>query len=334
MLLAIRIASKWIFQEKIQIVHARSLIPAVIGLILKTIFKVKLVFDIRGFALDEKILEGRLKRHSPLTYLLKKLEALLYRQADHIVTLTHVSKPLIQKRYRVNLNKITVIPTCANAALFKPATPAAKLALRKKLGYKACDIILLHNGSINAWVDFDGELKLFKAIAMLMPNVKFLFLNRGEHKQIQRALQAHQLDQQLCKILSVDLASVADYLNIADLSVFFIKPSPAKEASAPTKFAEIIACHLLSVTNTQYGDMTFYLSHYPVGCLVTLEQVHQNPIQSANKVIAFMAAAKNTEPMIKNHFKHLFADHFSKTLAIKRYLSVYQQVLNVNLDKH
>ena len=44
------------YKKKINIVHARSFIPGLIGFILKKINpKIKLIYDIRGFWVDEKI---------------------------------------------------------------------------------------------------------------------------------------------------------------------------------------------------------------------------------------------------------------------------------------
>jgi hypothetical protein len=86
--------SKIIRKEDIDIIHARSMIPAVMGLVLKKIHKVKLLFDIRGFAIDEKIDSGRLKNDSLMFKVLKKLDNHLYKASDHVVTLTHNAKIL------------------------------------------------------------------------------------------------------------------------------------------------------------------------------------------------------------------------------------------------
>lgn len=307
-------------KNKINIIHARSLIPAVIGLFLKN-KNTKLLFDIRGFALDEKIVEGRLKEKSWVTHWLKKLEALTYKKADHIVTLTHVSKPIIAERYGVKPEKITVIPTCANVELFKPLLPQEKQALRQKLGFEQDDCIVIHHGSLNGWVDFEAELKLFTALSELNPNIKFLFLNKGQHSLIVDYLQQYQLDKRSYKIIDADFTQVANYLNLANLCVFFIKPSFAKQASAPTKFAELVACHLNSVTNTNYGDMEHYLKNYPVGLLLDLKQVHEAPHEAALRVFNYF---KNNQTE-KKYFDELFENNFSRDIAIKRYQQIYNQ---------
>ena len=43
-----------VFTEKIQIVHCRSHIPAIVGYFIKKILKIKLVFDFRGLWVEER----------------------------------------------------------------------------------------------------------------------------------------------------------------------------------------------------------------------------------------------------------------------------------------
>lgn len=319
--LAFLFLAKWVKKEKIQIIHSRSYIPAMVGLLLKKIFKVKLLFDIRGFGVDEKIMHGRLKEGSLLTYCLKKLELSLYKNSDHIVTLTHVSKSIIEDKFHVNPVNISIIPTCANLELFKPKSTAEKAALRKEAGFSPQDIIILRNGSLNGSYDLDAEFKLFEQLALLDNNIKILFLNQGHHKDIQYYLDKYKIDKKICKIISVDFHEVSSYISLADLCVFFVIPSFAKQASAPTKFAEIVACHLPAVTNTKYGDMEYYFNSYKVGILLDLDEIHSNPKKSAEKVMVYLKIKNKQNNDFE--FDNLFQSYFSKQIAVERYQQLY-----------
>lgn len=321
---AVFMSATWIKKEKIQVVHARSLIPAVMGLLLRTLLGVKLLFDIRGFAIDEKIQEGRLKPSAWLTRFLKKIEGTVYKQSDHIVTLTHTSKPIIAEKYGVKASLITVIPTCANVDLFKPTTPVEKAALKKECGFAEQDILIMHNGSLNSWVDFEAEIALFKQLFLLDSKVKFLLLNKGQHALIEECLAKHHIEKDQYKLFSVPFDKVGHYLTIADVCVFFIKPSFAKQASAPTKFAELVACHLYSITNTQYGDMEYYLNSHRVGLLFDLADVHAHPSEAAGKVLDLIKHSSNTHA---DDFNRLFAQHFSRQIAVERYEYIYDDLI-------
>ena len=105
-------------KHNIKIIHARSMIPATMGFILKKMYGIKLLFDIRGFAIDEKVDSGRLRKGSLLYKVLKKLDDLLYKTSDHIVTSTHSAKMILEEKLKISHERITVIPTCANKNLF------------------------------------------------------------------------------------------------------------------------------------------------------------------------------------------------------------------------
>lgn len=316
--------AKLVRKDKVEIIHARSLIPAVIGMLLTKISNAKLLFDIRGFAIDEKIMDGRLKQNSWLVRALKKLEQSVYKHSDHIVTLTHASKPIMEEKYHIKREDITVIPTCANMELFKTISADEKCALRAEKGFSGNDFVILHNGSLNNWVDFDAEIKLFEQLAQMKANIKFLFLNKGQHALIQSYLEKSKIESQRYKIFAADFDQVCNFINLSDLCVFFIKPSFSKQASAPTKFAELVACHLPSITNTQYGDMEYYLNSYRVGMLLDLQEVHLDPKKSAHRVMKFVE--QDNQQRHVDDFDHLFSQHFSKQVAVERYLHVYESL--------
>lgn len=317
---------KIVRENNIHVIHTRSLIPAVIGMLLKSTNQAKLLFDIRGFAIDEKIVDGRLKENSILAKILKKIEAITYKKSDHIVTLTHASKPIINDKYNVDNQKISVIPTCANEGLFKPYSQSMKTELRRKNGYTVEDIIFIHSGSLNNWVDFEAEIKLFEELQKLDMNARFLIINKGQHDLIKNYLKNSSLDPERVKITSANFNEMNDYLNIADVCVFFIKPSFAKKASAPTKFAELVSCQLISITNKNYGDMDFYLNNYKVGMLVDLDKVHHEAKILAESVLSYVKESKNSIGYNASDFISCFKNHFSKDLAVQRYQTIYDQL--------
>lgn len=319
------LSSKWGKKENIQIIHARSLVPAVMGMLIKKAHKSKLLYDIRGFAIDEKILDGRLKEGTLLTKLLRKLETKAYKSADHIVTLTHASKKLLIDQYKVPQRKITVIPTCVNTNLFKPIPSVQKEILKATLGLTSKDIIIINNGSINGSIDFAAVVKLFSAMSRLDSNLKFLFFNRSQHKLIKKYLRKYPLPKTRYQIISLPFEKMNAYLNLADLYVFFIKPSFAKQASLPTKFAEGVACHIYSVTNTQYGDIEYYINQYPIGYLIELNEIHNETNRAADKVLSYLMSLKD-QMANEKAFDELISEHFSHQLAVARYQKIYEEM--------
>jgi len=320
----IRVGNKIKNKNNIQIIHARSFIPAVMGYCIKLFdLKVKFHFDVRGFSTKEKIDRGRLKKNGLLYRVLFRLENYMFKRADALNTLTYKAKEILEKQFNFPKDYIEVIPTCANREVFRILSTDEKLKFRKILGYKANDIIVIHTGTVSGWYDFDKELILINEFMKQNEKVKFLILNKNEVDFIEKKLNEYNVDKTRVQITSSDFTEVYKYLNIADASLFFIKPSESKQASAPTKFAENVACYLPSITNSRVGDMEFYLKKYNVGWLVELDTIDDKKEGKVKKILDEIKG--NT--FNNKEFEKLFDTYFDKSIAIGKYNSIYQKLL-------
>jgi len=315
----LKIASKLIKKHTIAVVHARSMIPATIGIILSKLYRVKLLFDIRGFAIDEKLDSGRLEKESFLYKILKRLDNRLYEKSEHIVTLTYKAKEILEGNLNIDRDKITVIPTCANGEVFKPLSEIEKIEFKQSLGYDKRDKIIIHTGTVSGWYDFDKELKLIEELIKQDSSINFLILNKNEHFFIEKSLEKYNIPQKNTKIISSSFQNVYKYLNIADVSIFFIKPSFSKQASAPTKFAENIACYLPSITNSGVGDMEFYMNRYDVGYIIELDTLNSSISTIAKDIIN-----KIQKEINRDEYNQLFSQYFDKKIAVEKYNNIYK----------
>ena len=315
----LKIASKFIKKHTIAVVHARSMIPATIGIILSKLYRVKLLFDIRGFAIDEKLDSGRLEKESFLYKILKRLDNRLYEKSEHIVTLTYKAKEILEGNLNIDRDKITVIPTCANGEVFKPLSEIEKIEFKQSLGYDKRDKIIIHTGTVSGWYDFDKELKLIEELIKQDSSINFLILNKNEHFFIEKSLEKYNIPQKNTKIISSSFQNVYKYLNIADVSIFFIKPSFSKQASAPTKFAENIACYLPSITNSGVGDMEFYMNRYDVGYIIELDTLNSSISTIAKDIIN-----KIQKEINRDEYNQLFSQYFDKKIAVEKYNNIYK----------
>ncbi len=309
-------------KHQFEIVHARSLIPAVVGFILKTIYGVKLVFDIRGFSIEEKVDRGRLKKESYLFNILKRIESHLYKSADHIVTLTHSAKEILAQDKVIQKNIISVIPTCASRETFRTISRSKKLSFKASMQYAPNDRLVIHTGTVTGWYDFESEVKLVGEMMQQDETIHFLVLNKNDQPYIQELVRKYDLPSDRVKLRSVPFEDVYKYLNIADFSLFFIKPSYSKKASFPTKFAENVACLLPSITNIGIGDMDFYLQQYDVGYAVELAKIDTN----ANTVAESILTKVFDTGFSHRDFETLFDQYLGKHTSITKYQNIYDSV--------
>lgn len=311
--------------KKPDIVHARSLIPAGVALVVKIIFRKKVLFDIRGFFVDEKVDSARLKKGSLLYHALKSIERTIYRGSDRIITLTFCGKDIVCQEYGVAPDLITVIPTCVNTKLFTPAVADERAALRRQLSLPDKKIIV-HHGQVKGWYDFESEVILFKAMYKQDKNAFFLLLNKDQQMYIETILHRFEIPQKAYSIRSVDFSGISLYLNACDLSIFFIKPTYSKKASHPTKFAENTACRLYSLSNRGIGDMDFYAKTYKTAFLIDLTKLSFTLDETAAQVLEIIN--NPAQRAINDAYDRLLRECFSNEIAVERYLSVYNILLN------
>ena len=312
----ILLGSKLIKVNSVNIIHSRSMVAALIGIILKKFYGIKLLFDIRGFAMDEKVDCGRLKKKSFLYKILKKIDNYLYKKSDHVVTLTRAAKQVLTSSLQIDYNRITIISTCANNQIFKTMPELEKSKFKNELGFCKENKIIIHTGTVINRYDFDKEVELFKRINSLDSSYKFLILNQGEHKYIKNKFTEYNVSSDLYKIFKSKFTEVYKYLNISDFSLFFIPPTFAKLAMAPTKFAENVICHLPSISNIGVGDMKEHVDNYDVGILIDLKKL--NIEELANRIVA-----TSKQNYIASEFDKLFHDKFDKNKAVQKYNEIY-----------
>jgi hypothetical protein len=312
---------KIVKNSNIKVIHARSMIPVVIALILKLEFGVRVIFDIRGFQIDEKAEVGRFKKESMFYKILKFIEKKAYQTSDSIVTLTYASIDIISNH--TNKEKITVIPTCANKKVFKKLSQVEKEKFKRELGYSKDDKIILHAGAVSNWYDFDNELLLISQLMKDDINLNYLILNKSEHKFIWTKVEEYCIDKSRLKVMETDFYTMYKYLNVVDASMFIIKPTFSKTASAPTKFAENLACGLFSITNNGIGDMNKFFQEYKtLGYSFDLKDLKNNLEHISKNILSQMLDEKNLD-----EYDFVYEKFLSKEMAIEKYTTIYEQLL-------
>jgi glycosyltransferase involved in cell wall biosynthesis len=300
-------------RHRINMIHARSYIPALIGLIAKKLCAVPLLFDMRGLWPDERVDGGIWKPESRIYRVVKWLEQRLLLGADHIVTLTNSSIQVIREfAYMSRANaSITVIPTCANLDLFAP-DPVASKPKELTLGYL---------GSVGTWYLFDEVLECFKIMRRRDPATKLLVVNRNEHALIRAKIAGQNLPDDCFEITSAEHSAIPGLIRQMSVGAAIIKPVFSKIASAPTKLAEYLGCGVPCIGNSGVGDMLEILEGGGAGIVLT-------DFSPADREAAvdrlFSVIAK---PDIAEHCRSVALKHFSLEGGVAKYNSIYRGLL-------
>ena len=229
LIVGLLVCVKIVISNKIMLVHARSYVPSIIALLIKKILKTYFIFDMRGFWADERVDGGLWKKNGSLYNVAKWFERKFLLNADHIVSLTHAGITAM-KQFPYLINNIpphSVIPTCADLKHFTVKPNKNKSFT---LGYV---------GSVGLWYDFDATLLCFNELLKVKKDSNLLIINKNEHEFIYRKIKEHEIPLEHIKIISASFQEIPKYINSMDAGIFFIKPYFSKQASAPTKLAEL-----------------------------------------------------------------------------------------------
>lgn len=301
-----------VLSHRIGIVHARSYVPAVMALVLQKLTRAKFVSDMRGFWADERVDGGLWPRGGRLYRIAKWFERRFLLNADHVVSLTHAAVREMQgfDYLQGRMPPVTVIPTCADLARFRPL-PKPDPSAPVTLGYV---------GSAGTWYLFDAAVAAFKALRAERPDARWLIVNKGGHAYIHERLAQGGVPMQAVELREASHAEVPALMARVDAGVFFIKPVFSKQASAPTKLGEFLGCGIPCLANTGVGDMADILRDGRVG--VAVEAFDEDALRDGVRALL----ALQREDDIGARCRAIAEREFSLDEGVARYRGVYAQL--------
>jgi glycosyltransferase involved in cell wall biosynthesis len=313
--------------NKFQLVHCRSYIPSMIGLWMKIQYKVKFVFDMRGFWADERV-DGGLWNLKNIIYkkvytFFKKKEKAFLENADHIISLTLAGKKEMDSWKHIEKRPlpISIIPCCADADLFDPEKiETAKIQkARQELGIKADEPILTYLGSIGTWYLLDEMIAFFIVYLQNFPDAKLLFITKDNPGFIRSKAHKAGVPTDRVLVVSSERSTVPTYASLGNFSIFFIKPSFSKKSSSPTKQGELMALGIPVICNAGVGDTDMIVRKYESGLIVDSlnDQNYQEIVENIGRV-----------SFDRNKIRKGALDYFSLQIAVSKYKSIYDSLLN------
>jgi len=261
-------ASRLVRSKKIEMVHARSHIPATVALRLKRRFGVKMIFDVRGLMAEEYADAGHWRKDSVAYRLTKSMEGRALAAADGVVTLTEKIWPVIKQWDSLRDHEVAheVIPCCADLELFsfsqeQRSRRRDELALQDRF-------VLIYSGSIDGWYLTESMADFFVTMRKQKPEAHFLWLTPTRHERVHDLMKTRGLGESDYTVLAATSRDVPSYLSAGDAGLAFIKPCFSKLASSPTKYAEYLGCGLPLIINAGVGDSDILITREDVGALV------------------------------------------------------------------
>ena len=265
-------------KHRFGVFHCRSYQAMQVGALLRKLTGVKVLFDMRGLWVDERV-DGDIWKldnsiDASIFKLYKHVESSLLLSASHIVALTERVVPELYKLSPDMSAPITVIPCCADFEHFILPTAKQRMATRQELGLPENAFVLSYLGSLGTWYMLDEMLQLFGKAAVEREQVHFLLITkdwRAEHEALISALGLSHLRTRI-HVHEAKRDQVPAYIGCSDLMLSFIKPAYSKMASSPTKIAEALAVGVPVVSNAGIGDIDEMTTRLQAGAVIDLDK--------------------------------------------------------------
>ena len=320
----ILIARKLIKKNPVDIVHARSHIPATIAVSLKKTFKMKMIFDVRGLMADEYVDAEHWRKNSLPYRLTKTAERKAFAASNGVVTLTEKIWPLLKTWPGLRNREVVheVIPCCADLELYN-FNARSREQRREELGLNS-RFVIVYSGSIDGWYLTAEMADLFAEALQQRPDAFFLWLTQRKHDRIRSLMKERNIDERSYAVLSSRPHDVPSYLSAADAGIAFIKPCLSKQASSPTKYAEYLGCGLPLIINKGIGDADALICDHKIGSLVN----EFTPMEYRRAFREVEVLSQN-----KDEIRRATRDVAEKLFDVRvtgatRYADLYRRVLN------
>lgn len=320
-ILAGTVYAAWLVQRhRVNIVHARSHVPAAMAFFLRKLFGVKMLFDVRGLLAEEYEDAGVWRRDDVKFKLTKRMERKCFDTADAIVVLTERIKTILCDEGSVNGTPITVIPCCVDVDKLRVDAQQAQ-ALREQLGLSN-KTVLLYLGKLGSWYMASEMVDFFAVARETIPNLHFLILTQSDYELARTEFSRRGIGEEAFTLTTVSPDDVPLYLALADVGISFIRPCFSKLASSPTKIGEYLAAGVPIVSNTGIGDCDALLRENNVGVLV--EEFTESSYRIA---VAQLQNLLNDRDAVRQRCRVIVEQHLSlQHVGGRRYREVYSML--------
>lgn len=304
------------------IVHCRSYMPLWPALGAARAVGAKVLFDTRGFWVDQRIEGGRWSRDSAfgraMIAIFRRIEARGIAEAGGIVTLTHDAGDVVAARPDYAGAPRQVIPCSVDQKRFR-FDPELRRATRAELGFAPDTLVIAYLGSASGVYRMDLVTRLVDAARAHVPKVHLLAIGghtpEGLTETAAKAGVTLTPDDMTCTKVPHD--RVPALLNAADIGVSFIIATPSSLGVSATKVGEYLACGLPVISNAGIGDIERVITDGENGFVLRDEDTD---LMLCAAMLPDLAAKGRAE------IKAASGEYYSMVRAITSYQDIYEKV--------
>lgn len=300
-------------REKINVIHARGLIPALIGFLPARLCGAKFFFDTRGLLADKYVGGGLLTQRS-LTYkLMKRGEDYLLRKSDYFTVETYKHAEIIKSSMNCLARKMEIIPCCIDVNKFY-CPPLAD-------NFKADEeFSLIYLGKIGTWYLIEEMLDFFNVVSSNIWNPHFTFLTQDDPAPLYTLAINKGIDAEKIISRKVEIKEIPGFLRQAKAGIFFINPYK-RYNSSPIKFGEYLACGVPVIINSGIGDCEEIVLGERVGVVI-----NEFSFREYERAVKELNSLLFEGDILRKRCVQAAEKYLSLEMGVNRYWNIYQKL--------
>ncbi|MGA9407700.1 MAG: glycosyltransferase family 4 protein [Bacteroidota bacterium] len=314
----------YIVRHRINIVHARSYLPAILGLFAKMFLGTKFIFDMRGLMVDEYISKGIWVDSSVLVKVMRFFEKRCILSADEIVVVSEKFREYVLQlpfvRMRNPRLSIVTIPNSVDLDRFDAARDS-RIGLGKKLNVEG-RIVLVYSGSLTSWQCFSEAVHLFSLCRRIDPRFFLLIVTYSEATELLCVIAQYGIGHSDYLIVEAGAEDVPKYLALGRIGILFRKEEVLNTVSCPIKFGEYLAAGLPVLVSRGIGDTENIVKENGVG--IVSASLSESALQNMSRTLVEYLSEDHKG--IDIACRAVASRYFSLESASEKYAEIYRRV--------
>jgi glycosyltransferase involved in cell wall biosynthesis len=281
--------------SKTQLIHSRSDIPALAGLLSG---KAPVIWDARALWSDQRMAMSRNFFLRIVYRSFRIIEWFLYRKSAAISALSQAGLNALESRYKSAHNFSIVVPTSVDLEKF---IYSSKIPL---------DVKALYSGTYNSYYDLETSKSFIEELAKIC-KIDVHWARPHESNTFSLGVG----ETEIVSVSSDDMPLFISNYSFGD-SICRQDAGISLSAVMPTKVAEFLAVGRPIVINKGLGDYDYLIRHYRAG--VVVDSVSDNLSEKAEELLEILH-----DPDTPRRCRELAEVHFSTTRAVESYFALY-----------
>lgn len=247
---------------RFDIVHARTFVGGVMGLLIAPLIGAKLIYHNEGFYPDEQVDAGVWRQGSAPHRVAKWLERKIYSKAHGIIALSRRAKAEIEGYVRRGKRSapVIVVPSCVDLNLFRSEASRGAEA--------SGELRFVYSGSVGGRYLLDRIGRFVAVAASERGNVHLQVLTRGDRDLTSKILGAGGLAEGLWSVEGLAHTEMPKRLAGQTAGLLFWPRGLSEHGTSPTKVGEYWAMGIPVVATTNISDLDAIIGSEGVGVIV------------------------------------------------------------------